>query len=341
MNSSRIITSTKHSFWTFLAIVAVCGLAASSRATVLVNDTWLDGTRTDPASPTYAENNGVVGTDADADGNLESAWFRSGGALNVSNTVSGALNTAAASGNVLSETNTTSSSHIYTYFTQPSTKVTLANAGDELKLTWVFTPTTVGNNSSQALPLALANNPAARNTVDASLPQAAFSGYSMFLNFSTTLGASSPFALKEWTLAGSGSLEGTAANWGANGVSAGTLANGAVSGSHGYDSGTQYTFVFDLQLDPGGSGNLIINSSMTGGTINGSGVASLVYTDTTPNTLSYDIFMLRPSNAASTAAIIDTSLFKVELNAVPEPSTFALAVAGLGLMLTVIRNRRR
>ena len=44
----------------------------------LVNDTWLDGTRTDPASPTYAENNGIFGGDADLDGNLESAWFRGG-----------------------------------------------------------------------------------------------------------------------------------------------------------------------------------------------------------------------------------------------------------------------
>ena len=48
------------------------GAAAAGHAAVLVNDTWQDGTRTDPASPTYSEN----GTDTDADGNLESAWFQ-------------------------------------------------------------------------------------------------------------------------------------------------------------------------------------------------------------------------------------------------------------------------
>ena len=49
------------------------------RAAILVNDTWIDGTRTDPTAVNgYAENDGVAGTDADADGNLESAWFRGG-----------------------------------------------------------------------------------------------------------------------------------------------------------------------------------------------------------------------------------------------------------------------
>ena len=61
-----------------LALVAASGFDLSSHGNILVNDGWLDGTRTDPASPGYAENNGVTGTDADADGNLESAWFGGG-----------------------------------------------------------------------------------------------------------------------------------------------------------------------------------------------------------------------------------------------------------------------
>src|SRR5262249_33829774 len=54
----------------------------SASAVVLVNDTWLDGNDTEPgAAPVlpfttaYSEN----GTDADADGNLESTWYQSGG----------------------------------------------------------------------------------------------------------------------------------------------------------------------------------------------------------------------------------------------------------------------
>src|SRR5690349_2182737 len=113
-----------------LAVTVSCALASSSRATVLVNDTWLDGTRTDPTAsgtPAYAENNGVTAVDSDGDGNLESAWFRggSGGTLTVQ-TVGGQ--------NELDGTAGASSVHYYTYFTQPSTKVTLSNPGDELKL---------------------------------------------------------------------------------------------------------------------------------------------------------------------------------------------------------------
>lgn len=319
----------KRLYLTALAVTASCALALPSRATVLVNDTWLDGTRTDPASSTYAENNGVTANDADADGNLESAWFK-GGTSTLAVTNPG-------TGNVMEGVTTASSTHWFTYFTQPSTKVTLANPGDELKLTWVFTPTTIGSGVSQALPIALASNPSARVAGDGTLPTGLFSGYSMFLNFSSTLSGSA-FALKEWATTASGSLLGTAANWGANGVSAGTLINGGGSGNTGYVSGQQYTFVFDLQLDPGGSGNLIVNSSMTGGLLNNGGVLSVTYTDASPNSLSYDIFAVRPANAASTAAIFDTSLFKVEI--IPEPSTFMLAGSGLALMMALIRRRR-
>ena len=51
-----------------------------SNAAVIVNDTWLDGTRSDPTPANgYAENDGTTGTDSDADGNLEAAWFKGGG----------------------------------------------------------------------------------------------------------------------------------------------------------------------------------------------------------------------------------------------------------------------
>src|ERR1017187_9829029 len=68
-----------------LVVAAVVGVAKPTHANVLVNDTWQDGTRTDPtAANGYAENNGVVGTDADNDGDLESAWFNTGGTMTAS-----------------------------------------------------------------------------------------------------------------------------------------------------------------------------------------------------------------------------------------------------------------
>src|SRR5438105_2997160 len=53
-----------------LALLAT-GLAAPARAATIVSDTWQDSSRSEPAAPTYSE----YGTDSDADGNIESAWF--------------------------------------------------------------------------------------------------------------------------------------------------------------------------------------------------------------------------------------------------------------------------
>src|SRR5262249_14995115 len=112
------------------------------RAAVIINDTWLDGTRTDPTSANgYAENNGTTGTDADSDGDLESAWFRGG---------SGTLVPVGAGGPLRGSGNAGSSASWTTYFTPEGSEVVLANPGDQLKVTWVFTPTAVNvNNTSQ------------------------------------------------------------------------------------------------------------------------------------------------------------------------------------------------
>src|SRR5437868_15497580 len=118
--------SKRYSFLAVTLIVAAtCASSLCSRAQTtnnLVNDTWQDGTRTDPASPTYAENNGVIGTDADSDGDLESAWYRGGGGNFVPTT-----------GHLLM-TNATTSTSFTTFFTPEATKVTLANTGDAIQL---------------------------------------------------------------------------------------------------------------------------------------------------------------------------------------------------------------
>ena len=114
-----------------LAMLALAALGCASLASAadVVNDTWRDGTRSDPASPTYSEN----GTDVDVDGDIESAWFRGGGGtLSVVNanpgTTPGILRTEL----VASSTSQT------TYFTPEASPVTLAAAGEQIRLTWVF-----------------------------------------------------------------------------------------------------------------------------------------------------------------------------------------------------------
>jgi hypothetical protein len=95
-----------------------------------------------------------------------------------------------------------------------------------------------------------------------------------------------------------------------------------------------------MTLTRDGSGNLDITSTMIGGTLKGSGTATVSYVDSSPNSFSYDTFQLRPANANSTAATFDTTLFQVQFITVPEPSTVMLVGAGLGLMLGLVRRRR-
>jgi hypothetical protein len=297
-----------------LALAAVCGFALSSHAqtdTILVNDTWADGDRTS--------------TGPDGSG-IDSAWFSST-AASLTVPAAGTMRAAVPAGS-LSET---------TYFASQ----TLAATGDALKFTWVYTPSTIAANTSQAFNLAVVNG-ATHLAADGSPASQVYAGYSMYMNMSSpNLGNGNPFALREWNLgATAGALLSASGNWGANGTASATLANGATSGNTGYASGTAYTLVMTLTRNA--SSGLDITTTTTGGTLNGTGSATLSYTDTTPNTFTYDTFALRQSGSASGAAQVDTTLFKVEfLTApVPEPTTFALA--GLGLLgLAGYRRMRR
>ncbi len=166
-----------------LTLATVFGLASSVHGAYpyLVNDTWLDGTRTDPASPIYAENNGLWGSDADGDGNLESLWYRGG---------TGTTLAPVAAGGPLRAVMGSSSGSFTTYFTPTATPVTLANPGNKLTITWVFTPTGVSAaNTSQAFDLAVVLTPSAsRLTAENSPGSAAYLGYAMYMNMARPWG---------------------------------------------------------------------------------------------------------------------------------------------------------
>jgi hypothetical protein len=292
-------------------ITALFAIPVSSHAAVqtLVNDTWLDGTDTDPVA-TYSEN----GVDSDGDGDIESAWFFGG---------AGSLDPVGAGGPERGNLNAggTSSGSWTTYFTPESSKVTLAQ-GETLRVTWVFTPSNVNtSNTSQNFRLALANTPDGSRIVGSGAPaSAAYAGYAMFMNMGQTLGNSNPFRLMERNAVNSDLLS-ASGNWTG-------LANGATSGASGYTSGTQYTFVMDVTHNASDGLDFLV--TMTGGNLDTDGVASVAFTDTTPNSFTYDTFAIRPSGATTTAELFDTSLFKVEYTTVPEPAS--LAACGLALL---------
>ncbi len=302
-----------------LAVVA--GLTTSSHATVLINDTWQDADRTDPASPTYSEN----GTDGDFDGDLESAWFFGGAGGLFSST-----------SHLTMSNSPTSSSSYTTYIAPGGASLTLASPGDQLLITWVFSPlgANIAQNSGQNMRLALVNG-ATRLTADGAPADQNFPGYALFLNMGTITGRTTPFQLLERTTI-NGNLLASSGNWTSRANAPG-FGNGATG--YAYGGTTIYTNVWSLKLV--NATDLEVNISMSGGNLNGSGFASVVFTDSTPVALSFDTFALRPSAASATAEQFDTTLFRVEFIPIPEPSTMLLVSSGLVAMVAALRRRRR
>src|ERR1035437_5106052 len=139
-----------------LALATVCGFALSSYAqtdTILVNDTWADGDRT---------SSGPDGS------GIDSAWFSSSGAA-LTVPAAGTMRATIGAGS-LSET---------TYFTSQ----TLAATGDELKFTWLFTPSTINpTNTSQGFNLAVVNGATHLSADGASPASQVYAGYAMYMN---------------------------------------------------------------------------------------------------------------------------------------------------------------
>ena len=155
-----MIVSASFSALRLVATIGVALLAAfSASATVLLDDTFADGTRTNQNLPT------------------DSAWF-----------TTSAANMRAFT-NSLSITNASGSSSWWTYFT-PSGSPVVLGVGDTLDVTLSFTVVGVGaQNSSKNLRFGLYNSAGVRAAGDGSLPTTNYLGYIFFSNFGLTWGA--------------------------------------------------------------------------------------------------------------------------------------------------------
>lgn len=303
------------------AIVSI--VATQTRADVLVNDTWLDGTRTDPGSPGYSE----YGTDGDLDGDFESAWFRSGTGSSTTMSPGHMVNAAGAGGSM----------SLTTYFAPDASAVTLANIGDQLRLTWVFTPTGVTTTSTgnQDMRLAIVDS-SARLAADGTPANGVYSGYGIFFNMRAgTLGNNSSFRVMEWAVAGgANNLLSTAGAWAQD-----AAATSVAGTTPGYTSGNTYTLFWSITKTATGA-DIYQSITDSGGLLDGDGVLDLSYSDATAQPLSFDTFALRPQTPELSATSFDTTLFRVELTQVPEPTIAALIGVGLLGWAGGRRNRR-
>jgi pectate lyase len=294
------------------------GMAAPGYAGVLVSNVWNAGVRTYPTSADANSPYSEMGVDYNSSGDFESAWFNANGTLVAS--AGHLVGTMPADG--------TSSASWTTYFTPETNSITLAGAGDQLKITWVFTPSGVNSSSasSSGMRLAVVDSPSAsRRTTDGSPGSSTYAGYGMFMNMATTLGSSTPFQLMERSApATSSAFLSSSSSWA-------SLANGATNGNTGYASGTQYTFVMTVARNSANGLDLV--ATMTGGSLNNSGSASVSFSDTTPNSFTFDTFGLRPSSASDSASSFDTSLFKVEFIPGASPPSIELDPQGQSVLV--------
>jgi len=307
-----------------LALAIACGFGLSSRAQILVNDTFQDSNRTDPAAPTYTEN----GTDSDADGDIESAWYRSG---------TGSATTMSP-GHMVNAAGAASSMSLTTYFAPGASTVSLNNVGDKLSLTWVFKPSgvTTTGTGNQDMRLAIVNS-GTKLTGDATPASQIYSGYGIFFNMRAgTLGNASSLRVMEWATAGvANNLLSTAAAWSQDASTA-----SVVGTTPGFTSDNTYTLNWSITKTATGAD---ITQSITdsGGTLDGDGVLDVSYSDTTAQTLSFNTFGIRPGTPEATATSFDTTQFKVEFVPAPEPGVTALVGVGIAGLIAMRRNRNR
>lgn len=276
-----------------LTLAAVVLFRMDSQATIILDDTFADGTRNNQSLPTDAA--WFVSTPAD--------W----------STTTGAMTLAMPSGAIMG----------VSYFgAGSSTPVSLA-AGDTLTVTLKFTfnGVAVGNTSSGfrvgLFDFADSTLTPKWTTADLSGNNVlgnGVQGYALFQNMGTTFNNASPMNLEKRTTTSDSGLLGTSGDY----TSLGT-GPGSTNRFGGFVAGTQYSL--QLSVTRSNSTTLIISATWMNVT-NGASLTTTVM-DTGAASFNFDGIGFRPSGSSSSASTIAFNEVKVEYTSAGAPASIS------------------
>ena len=306
-NAGNYFLVVTNGFGAATSAVATLTLIVSSTNLVL-DDKWLDGTRSDTSLPD------------------EAAWY-----ANV------AASLTAKTNSLIGAPDPASTLTWWTYFTSNSASLAQLKVSDALRLTLAFTTSGVNaSNSSKGLRLGLFNSSGGtRTVVDGSNPNGTgHAGIMANMNFGQTFGSSMQFL--ERTNLSSANLLSTIADYSSD-PSAITTLGGSSPGDPGFSNGVPYVLQL-LVTRNAASLDLAATFSTTNGWSAG---MTGTWTDTNFSTTAFDTFVFRPALQAQTSTNFTFTEFKVEIvapnNHPPEPALHTAVTtqnSALGITVT-------
>jgi len=267
----------KQLFCRILIIAATAGLALPSRAVVILDDTWADGTRNNTSLPTNA------------------AWYTSSsGALTAT---TGSMTLIMGSSAILG----------VSYFTTNTAIPVQLTVGDTLLTTISFTFTGVASaNSSQGFRMGVYDFGTNRVSADFSgngTQGAGVRGYALFQNMGPTFNNTTPMDIFVRSNVADSSLLGTTGDYTSLGTGPGNTNNFG-----GFANSTPYTLQYSFQRTA--SNAMAITVSWLNGT-NGATLLTSV-TDNNATNFNFDGIGIRPQEASEAATDIIFTEVRVE-----------------------------
>jgi len=307
-NAGNYAVVVTNIFGSATSAVAALTLIVSSTNLVL-DDQWLDATRTDTSLP------------------AEAAWY-----ANVAASLTARTNA------LVGAPDPASTMTWWTYFTSNAAAPVQLKMSDTLRLTLAFTTSGVNaSNSSKGLRIGLFNSSAGSKTLaDGVTPNGTnHTGIMANLNFGQTFG--SGFQFLERTNYSSVNLISTTADYSSDSVSISTL-GGPVAGDAGFSNGVPYV----MQLLATRITNAVGLSLTFVGTNGWSNSIAGVWADTNYLTTAFDKFVFRPALQAHTSTNFTFTEFKVEVlapnNRPPEPALHTAVTSQNSAMVISVTN---